>query len=257
MSCSGHGEAGRERISVVVPTRNERASIGRFLASLPDEVELIVCDASDDGTDQLVLRRRPRETRLVRTGESIAGARQAGAERSRGDILVFTDADVAFDPGYFDRLLALDDWDAVCGPKLSRDGYARYYRGVALAQRLTFALIGVAAASGSNMVLRRTALKRTGGFRADLTCNEDTELFLRAGRLGLRTRFDPELVVWAFDHRRLRRGVLRKSAHSLGRNMLLYLLCRRPALPRLLLHDWGYWDPATRRRFQAAGAERP
>ena len=91
------------------------------------------------------------------------------------------------------------------------------------------------------MVLTRPAFEALGGFRLDLTCNEDTELFLRAGRRGVRVLFDRELVVWATDHRRLRRGLVWKSAHSLVRNTLLYLACTRPDLPRLLADDWGYW----------------
>jgi len=93
------------------------------------------------------------------------------------------------------------------------------------------------------MVVTRSAFRDLGGFRAELRCNEDTELFLRAGRRGHRVRFDPELVVWAHDHRRLQRGVGRKSAHSIVRNALLYALCCRPALPRLLCSDWAYWSP--------------
>ncbi len=90
--------------------------------------------------------------------------------------------------------------------------------------------------------MTRRAFFEIGGFRPDLRCNEDTELFLRAHRLGLRTRYDDGLVAWASDHRRLRRGLVRKSAHSLARNVLLYALCRRPTLPRLLEDDWAYWS---------------
>jgi glycosyltransferase involved in cell wall biosynthesis len=255
-------------ISVIVPTKNERQNLPRFLASLPPDVELVLCDASDDGTSELALALRPDATTVVDAPGSIAAARQAGATVSSGALLVFADADIALDAGYFARLRLLMDprakrsalalggpagvggegllWDAVCGPKLSRDSYARYYRLVARAQRTTYATLGIAGASGSNMALTRTAFEALGGFRIDLRCNEDTELFLRAGRQGLRVRYDPALVVWATDHRRLRRRLVRKSAHSLIRNALLYWVCKRPALPRLLAHDWGYWaEPQT------------
>jgi glycosyltransferase involved in cell wall biosynthesis len=239
----------RPAISVVVPTKNERQNLPRLLASLPPDVELVLGDASDDGTPELALALRPVNTRVLTVPGSIAAARQAGAEASSGDVLVFTDADVELDPGYFARLRTLmetSSWDAICGPKLSRDAYARYYRLVAEAQRLTYNAFRIAGASGSNMAITRAAFERLGGFRLDLRCNEDTELFLRAGRHRLRVRYDPDLVVWATDHRRLRRGLVRKSAHSLVRNALLYLVCKRPGLPRLLAHDWGYWRGAAR-----------
>jgi glycosyltransferase involved in cell wall biosynthesis len=272
--------AGRS-ISVIVPTKNERQNLPRFLASLPPDVELILCDASDDGTPELALTVRPSGTIVLSAPGSIAAARQAGAELSSGDLLVFADADIELDPGYFARLRALmgsapgdplpntrvtpfegvtrvqgrgsRSWDAVCGPKLSRNTYARYYRLVAQAQRVAYATLGIAGASGSNMALTRAAFQALGGFRLDLRCNEDTELFLRAGRHGLRILYDAGLVVWATDHRRLRRGLVRKSVHSLVRNTLLYLVCKRSALPRLLEHDWGYWAESHATRRQASG----
>jgi glycosyltransferase involved in cell wall biosynthesis len=229
-------------ISVVVPTRNEVANIPHLLASVPRGVEVVVCDASTDATRQVVHRLRPDSLVLPAETGTIAEARQRGADVSNGQVLVFTDADVVFDPDYFTRLAASSDWDGLCGTKLSRTEHSRYYQLVALVQRATYARFRVAGATGSNMVMTRSALAVAGGFRSELPCNEDTELFLRAGRLGLRIRFDRHLVVWARDHRRLRSGLTLKSVHSLVRNLLLYAFCRRPRLPRFLIHDWGYWS---------------
>jgi hypothetical protein len=54
-------------------------------------------------------------------------------------------------------------------------------------------------------------------------------------------RLDPLLTVWARDHRRLRRGVFRKTVHSILRCAFL----RSGLLPqRLRRHDWGYWSDA-------------
>ena len=234
----------RPHVSVIVPTKNERQNLPMLLATLPSDVELVLCDASNDGTADLALALRPARTRVVHAPGTIAEARQLGVTESTGDVLVFSDADVAFNADYFLRLHAQFDrpgTDGVCGPKLSRDAHATYYRLVAGAQRATYGLLRVAGASGSNMAMTRTAFERLGGFRLALRCNEDTELFLRAGRRGLRVLYDDGLVVWATDHRRLQRGVAWKSAHSLVRNALLFLLCTRPRLPRLLVHDWGYW----------------
>ncbi len=231
-------------VSVVVPSKNERANLPKLLASLPADVDLLLCDASDDDTGLLAVNLRPQRTRVIPAQGTIAAARQLGAEQSRGELLVFSDADVVFAPDYFSRLAELfadPAVDAVCGPKLSCDDFATYYRGVAAAQRVAYGLLGIAGASGSNMAIRRAAFASLGGFRLDLRCNEDTELFLRAGRRGCRVAYDDGLVVWATDHRRLRRGLVWKSAHSLVRNTLLYLLCVRPTLPRLLVNDWGYW----------------
>jgi glycosyltransferase involved in cell wall biosynthesis len=229
------------RISVVVPTKNEERNIPHLLASLPPEVELVVCDASSDSTRSIVKRLRPANTLILDAPGTIAEARQLGAEASAGEILLFTDADVEFDAGYFARLQSQTNWDGVCGAKLARGAFARDYALMVRAQRFMYRVFGIAAASGSNMAMARSAFSAMGGFRGRLRCNEDTELFLRGGRLGFRMHFDERLVVWARDHRRLHRGRWRKVAHSLVRNCWLYLVCNSPRLPRLLENDWGYW----------------
>lgn len=228
-------------VSVIVPTKNEATNLPHLLASLPAEVELVVCDASTEGTASVAVTLRPDRTLVVDGPGTVAEARQRGAQASSGNILVFTDADVEFDAGYFDRLQLLRHWDGVCGAKLSRDLYASDYQLMLRAQNVTYRWLGIAAASGSNMVMTRPAFEAAGGFRTQLNCNENTELFMRAGRRGLRMHFDERLVVWARDHRRLQRGRRVKATHSLVRNVLLYFVCCQPRLPRVLLHDWGYW----------------
>lgn len=54
---------------------------------------------------------------------------------------------------------------------------------------------------------------------------------------GYRIDYDPRLKVYEFDHRRLDRGILRKTFHSLSRCALL--LCGLKSLLRG--NDWGYW----------------
>jgi glycosyltransferase involved in cell wall biosynthesis len=229
------------RISVVVPTKNEERNIPHLLASLPPEVELVVCDASDDATRLVVERLRPVNTLILDAPGTIAQARQLGAEASTGEILLFTDADVEFDSDYFARLRSQTNWDGVCGAKLTRGPFARDYALVLRAQRFMYRVFGIAAASGSNMAMARSAFSALGGFRGRLRCNEDTELFLRGGRRGFRMCFDERLVVWARDHRRMHRGRWRKIVHSLVRNCWLYVVCNSPRLPRALENDWGYW----------------
>jgi cellulose synthase/poly-beta-1,6-N-acetylglucosamine synthase-like glycosyltransferase len=157
---------------------------------------------------------------------------------------VFTDADIVFADGYFERLrgvLAEPGARSVAlryGPKLSTGEYRNYYRRFAIGQWLVNAA-GVPAASGSNMVVDASAFAAVGGFDLQLTCNEDSELGWRLARRGFACRYDPGLIVWAVDHRRLARGRLRKSAHTFLRCLLLYF----GLVPRRWRgHDWGYWS---------------
>ncbi len=227
-----------EDITIVVPTRNEKKNIPRFLNSLPDSVSLIVVDASDDGTSKLILELRPARTWVLHLKSSIAEARQIGWKLVKTNWLLFTDADVVFPRGYFDALRKYAAYDAVYGPKLSKDRYAWYYYVFAFGQRACHRF-GIPAATGSNMLVQRRAIAGAGGFDLQLVCNEDSELVWRIKRAGYRIAFAGDLKVYASDHRRLQRGLWRKTAHSIVRCLLLYF----DLMPtRWRGKDWGYWS---------------
>lgn len=230
-------------LTVIVPTRNEARNIPGFLASLPSEVALIVVDKSTDETRDLVRRIRPRNTTLIDCQGSLTEARQTGASHAKSRWLLFTDADIEFADGYFARLRNLADAPADArvfyGPKLSCDAYRYYYHCFAAGQRL-LDLARIPAASGSNLLVAADVLAAVGGFDTRLTCNEDSELGWRLARAGVLCRFDRKLLVWATDHRRLHRGRLLKTLHTLLRCALLYF----DLVPqRWRGHDWGYWSP--------------
>src|SRR2546425_9263049 len=106
-------------LSIVVPARDEAASIGRALGSFlaqdyPDLEVIAVDDRSADGTGDVLREVAAREPRLavLRVDDLPAGwlgknhALWRGAERARGHWLLFTDADVVFAPGALRRALA-------------------------------------------------------------------------------------------------------------------------------------------------------
>ncbi len=229
-----------QTLSVVIPTRNEAALIDRFLASLPEAIELVVVDASDDETPAIIERIRPQNTRIIRSSAGIAEAREIGAAAASGEWLIFSDADVYFAPGYFERFIRYRDADAVYGPKYATPDYSWYSSVFVAGQHLAHRL-GFPAASGSNMAVRRQVLGAVGGFRCDLPVNEDSELFLRLAHRGHRVCFAPDLAVYSLDDRRLKRGAARKLLHSITRCALIALGMRIPLPQRLLRHDWGYW----------------
>lgn len=234
-----------KHVTLVLPTRDEAANIASFLAVLPAELQLIVVDASTDGTPEIVRRLRPACTTVIRSRAGVSAARQIGADASSTPWVLFSDADVTFGPAYFKRLSRIPcQVDALYGPKRSLNRWRRYWWAFSKAQQLADRL-GIPAVSGSNLLVRRTALVGVGGFDPLLPCNEDSELGWRLARGGFRVRFEPGLVVHERDHRRLDRGAWRKTAHNLLRCVLLY----GGLLPeRLRVSDWGYWT-----RPQAVG----
>lgn len=225
-------------LMIIVPTKNERKNLPRFLDSLPPDARLTLVDASSDETPDLALLLRTKNTTVLRSPARIAEARNLGAQQAAARWLLFTDADVEFAQDYFRRLAEMVPTGAVYGAKRATGAYAGYYRSFSQWQsRLD--RIGIPAASGSNFLIEKSVFDAVGGFDSRLLVNEDTEIGYRIRRAGFPIRFDPSLSVFAFDHRRLQTGALRKDLHTLARCLLIYLNLF-PGLWRK--KDWGYWS---------------
>ena len=98
------------RAAVIVPTHNRRAQLGRTLDALerqtcgPETFEVIVvANACTDDTAAAVTARRERTPLLIRLVErpdpGASGARNAGAEKTHADTLIFLDDDIEASPG--------------------------------------------------------------------------------------------------------------------------------------------------------------
>jgi len=105
-------------LSIVVPARNESAVVEQSLASIlkdapPGSDVVLIDDRSWDGTREIVRRMAREDSRLkVLTVDQLPQgwlgknhALQIGADESEGDWILFTDADVHFEPGCLARAL--------------------------------------------------------------------------------------------------------------------------------------------------------
>jgi glycosyltransferase involved in cell wall biosynthesis len=164
-------------------------------------------------------RRHPGRFRYLfepRPGKS--NALNAGVRESRGDVLVFTDDDVTFEPTWLQNLTAsLHDnawsgaggrtvlqWPASVPGWLATEGpYARHGFGGFDQGREPKQLVGPP--FGANMAFRRSMFEKYGGFRTDLgpspnreipVPGEDTEFGRRLISAGERLRYEPFAVLY-------------------------------------------------------------
>lgn len=101
-------------VSVILPTYNERDNIAslvrRLDALLPSPAEiLVVDDGSPDGTArevEIVSDDLPNVRAIVRAERGLTGAIQRGIDESRGEIVVWMDADFSMPPETVPQLIA-------------------------------------------------------------------------------------------------------------------------------------------------------
>jgi len=232
-------------LTIILPTKNEERNIDRFLNSLPDYITIVIVDASRDHTCEIVLNHGRKNIFMVKDDGNIASARQKGADIARTEWLLFTDADVVFEKNYFTHLQNLsvtEEHGGICGAKLSRDRYRGYFLFFSFGLKI-ICMIGIPGATGSNMLVRRSALYEVGGFDLSLNCNEDSYLMWQIKRSGYRVVFSKKLCVYEFDHRRLDNGRIKKTLHSLLRCLILF----SGVFPGWAnKRDLGYWKSAPR-----------
>jgi len=70
------------------------------LRSVPKSIKLVVVDASQDDTAEIILEERPLYISVIKDFCSVTEARKIGSEFARTKWLVFTDADIEFAPDF-------------------------------------------------------------------------------------------------------------------------------------------------------------
>jgi len=215
-------------LSIIIPARDEEKAIGGTVALLNGvlsmEHEVVVSDdCSDDRTSEVAQRAGAVVVRYCASRRTPGGSRNRGARASSGEFIAFIDADVSMpEPdAFFRRALAHFERDeelaGVCGPQRALPELETW------ADRISFGILNTTLrfqnnvlhhgeASGKNMVVRRTAFEKVGGFREDIATREDGDFFYRLSRVG-KTLYDPSLMVY---HRARR-------AHHVGWVRLWYI----------------------------------
>jgi GT2 family glycosyltransferase len=224
------------RVSVVVPTANRADYLEVALASFArQDVEhevIVVDDASTDRTPDVVAAAGVRSIRQPAPRGANA-ARNAGIAAAEADLIALVDDDVEAPPGWLRALVEGAERhpgaEAFGGPIRARlEGPAPRSCG---RERPPITTLDLGPADreaelvwSANMLVRRSAIERIGGFAEDLPTGGDEEEWLRRLRAaGGRVVY---LAAAGLDHRRAgddaRLRALMRSAYRRGRNLRAY-----------------------------------
>lgn len=200
------------KISVVIPTYNRADSLAVVLPSLLDQAfpadlyEVLLCDAgSTDGTEELVAELN--DSRLVftpgpNTGRS--GARNRGVKEARGELILFTDADIIAEPDLLQQHYEFHrrfPGDAVVGCEVQVDTLEQYaeYRldpQTHARHRTTRKTVPWHYFLTGNASAAKVDLLRVGVFDENFTGygHEDLELGYRLHKAGCTLHYNPYAV---------------------------------------------------------------
>jgi len=242
-----------DRVSAVIPARNEEANIARAVRSVAEQAEvseiIIVDDHSQDATPAILreLQQEIPQLRVLRIGEPPEGwlgkthALATGAREASGNWLLFTDADTEHLPGslaqVLDRahrehadLVSLSPaqetptwWEKAVIPFVFAE-LARRYR----FDRINDPKSADAAANGQYVLIRRPIYESAGGHEAvQEQILEDVALARRVKSRGGRILFLPG-DGWVRTHMYDRFGALwdgwRKNLYLLWDRSLIQVL---------------------------------
>jgi len=202
-------------VSIIIPGYNEEMVLDNCVTSIlncgyPEFEIILVNDGSTDDTATVMARLADSDDRVTFVDKPNGGKGSAlnlGTQRSRGEILMYVDADGVFGPdtitevlrGFTDEHIGAvsgDDRPVNLDRVLTRLLALISHLGTGFVRRALAIIHALPIVSGNMGAFRRRAIDEVGGLHED-TLGEDLELTWRMHRAGWGVNFAPRAVVWA------------------------------------------------------------
>jgi len=180
------------KFSFIIPSKNEEKYIENCIRSIKKQTkknyEIIVVDSGSDNTKKIA--NKLGVVVLTEKRKGPGAARNTGASKAKGDILIFMDADVRIEKDFIEKVephfsknisggvCKLSVYDSTT--PMNRFFYKR------MVNHIAFLMIklGMIMTTGSLFIYSKKAFERAGGFNINFMTNEDHELARRASKFG-------------------------------------------------------------------------
>lgn len=193
------------KISVVIPAFNEEKLIGRCIKSIQNQTfpkekyEIIVVDNNSTDKTWQIAKNLGAKVFHYKQKQKFSAAKQFGAEKAKGEIIAYTDADSILDKYWLEtveKLMRNKELLCIGGTVLSTEDTPVNYLfvGYDLFARVND-LFGISLIWSPNMVVRKSAFMKIGGFNTRLKTSDDWELILRIQKkFGIRSTLYTNLL---------------------------------------------------------------
>jgi len=229
-------------ISIIVPTYSEEENIEWCLKSITkqrfekDAIEIIVVD-SDSPDNTKAIAEKYADKVLNMRDRGVSKARNAGARRAKGEILLFLDADTILDSNFIAEMLeSFTDPKVVCVSGflvgLERLGmldnlfkffHYRLVNGIAaLTARLGFPLFPTVSCA-----CRKSVFHNVGEFDENLAIAEDIVFSLKMGKVG-KCLVNKEAKAYTSLRRVKKNGMLKNYINYFKNYFRVFVLNQKP-----------------------------
>jgi succinoglycan biosynthesis protein ExoA len=221
-------------ISIVVPIRNEEATIERLTRSLLDQdyphdrYEILMADGGSTDRTRGLLRQVDTDARVVvldNPGRTAPAALNVAIARAQGDVVTRVDGHSFVAPDYLSRIVAVmeETGESVVGGPVRMHADTPFRR--ALVEAL-YSRIAVGAVPYRTLTTRayveslqtgsfkKAVLDRVGPFDESLAVVEDLDMNTRVRKAGYKLLLDPSIRFWYLPRPSL--GALWRQIYAVG-----------------------------------------
>lgn len=204
-------------ISIIITTKNEEFNLKRLLNSMTDfgkKVEVIIVDAGS--TDKTcTVAKTFSFVKIINAPNTLRGeGRNVGIKKSKGNIIVFIDADTEVTKDWYPELIkSIKNFDIVAGYSPDPDGrdlprVPIYING----QDLTYPTC--------NIAYKKEIFDKVGYFRNDMVTAEDIELNYRCVKAGYTIFYNPKMKVYHYQRTNFKGFARQAFWNGYGRKQL-------------------------------------
>lgn len=233
------------KLSFVIPAYNEEGAIGACIESIlkaekynPRDIEIIVANNNSTDHTKEIAQKYPDVIVINELKKGANAAREAGFLRSTGGLIANVDADNRIPHNWINRTFREFEKNqklaALSGPYVFYD--------LPLASRIILWVLYFFAAPvyiignrimgrgnvvGGNVVIRRSALERIGGYNTELALyGDDTDTAMRLSKVGT-VKFSYTFTIFASGRRMIHEGLWR-AVYVYVMNYLWMAFSRKP-----------------------------